>query len=136
MDAAAKVLLGKASQADAERLRAKVAQQGISLALVHNAVTCKSGCGIQLEIWAHPADLDGIKELLAAEWQATAASLGYDPALAEAVYDPDAAEATCPACATVFATTLTECPDCGLHFSGPADASSSKGACGPTKGCK
>jgi hypothetical protein len=30
------------------------------------------------------------------------------------VIDPDAAETTCPACLTTFATGPAECPDCGL----------------------
>jgi hypothetical protein len=32
----------------------------------------------------------------------------------EIVIDPDAAETTCPACLTTFATGPSECPDCGL----------------------
>ncbi|MEZ5962900.1 MAG: zinc ribbon domain-containing protein [Planctomycetota bacterium] len=34
----------------------------------------------------------------------------------DAVVDFDQAEATCPACGTVFATTANRCPDCGLRF--------------------
>jgi hypothetical protein len=35
-------------------------------------------------------------------------------ASAQIVIDPDAAETTCPACLTTFATGPAECPDCGL----------------------
>lgn len=132
----AKVLLGKATIQDAERLRARVDKEGISLALVHNAVTCSTGCSPQLEIWAHPEDVMHIKSILAADWQATAASLGYNTALAEAVYDKDSAVATCPACATVFETKFSECPDCGLHFTAQDEKSASDSSCKSGKGCK
>jgi len=33
---------------------------------------------------------------------------------AEAVFDPEAGEATCPACGCTFSTSITTCPDCGL----------------------
>jgi hypothetical protein len=35
-------------------------------------------------------------------------------AASEIVLDPDAAEMTCPACLTTFATGPNDCPDCGL----------------------
>ena len=35
-------------------------------------------------------------------------------AAAEKVVDHNAAEITCPACGTTFATGPQECPDCGL----------------------
>ena len=37
-------------------------------------------------------------------------------AAARTVVDFDAAETTCPACGTSFATDATRCPDCGLNF--------------------
>ncbi len=37
-------------------------------------------------------------------------------AAADAVINFDAAEITCPACGTSFATGPTECPDCGLFL--------------------
>ena len=35
---------------------------------------------------------------------------------ADAVFDPEAGEACCPACGHSFPTTETACPDCGLGF--------------------
>lgn len=37
-------------------------------------------------------------------------------AAADATVDLDAAEATCPACQTVFDPAAGRCPDCGLRF--------------------
>ena len=40
----------------------------------------------------------------------------YDNSNADAVFDPDAGQACCPACGHCFPTTETACPDCGLSF--------------------
>ncbi|KPK00651.1 MAG: hypothetical protein AMJ60_00500 [Desulfobacterales bacterium SG8_35] len=40
----------------------------------------------------------------------------YDQAHADAVYNPAAGEACCPACGHLFPTTEKTCPDCGLNF--------------------
>ena len=40
----------------------------------------------------------------------------YDPSGADAVYNPAAGEACCPACGHFFPTTEKACPDCGLNF--------------------
>jgi hypothetical protein len=112
-----KVLLGKTPQADAERLKTLLAGQGIDVLTLHNPSSCNSGCSVELEVWAHPEDVPAVQQLLAGQWHKAMAEMGYDPKLAEQVFDPGAESATCPACATVFAPTLGECPDCGLQFS-------------------
>jgi hypothetical protein len=112
-----KIFLGKASQPEADRLQKTLAKHGISLGLAHNAATCTSGgCGIQLEIWAHPDDVAQIQQIIALEWQESATYLQHDPTLAAHVFDPTAEQVTCPACATVFVPSNNECPDCGLTF--------------------
>jgi hypothetical protein len=112
-----KILLGKAPQPEAERIKATMFKHGIEIALAHNAMTCASGgCGIQLEVWAHPDDVKQIQQIIALDWQANAAHLGHDPSLAEHVFDPSAAKVTCPACAAEFVPSKNECPDCGLNF--------------------
>jgi Zn finger protein HypA/HybF involved in hydrogenase expression len=39
-------------------------------------------------------------------------------AAASIYIDPEAAETTCPACMTTFATGPAECPECGLYLGG------------------
>ena len=134
MDETAKVVIGKAARAEAEALRSRVAHHGIQVALVHNASTCSSGCGTELEIWAHPDDIAGIQEIVKADWHSALTSNGYDPQLASAVFDSSAPVVTCPACAMVFTPSYPECPDCGLQFASPAQDAS--GRCGPSKSCK
>lgn len=116
-----KVMLGKIAQSDGERLRSQLGEHGIEIALIHNSSTCTSGCAIQLELWAHPEDVPAIQQVTSANWLQNITEMGYDPNLANAVFNPEAADATCPACGTVFATTAAECSDCGLQFSVPQD---------------
>lgn len=124
MSETAKVLLGKLEVKAAEAIRAKLGKLGIDVALIHNEITCGRGCAVQVEIWAHPDDLVTIQQQFAAERLKIFEDMGYDPQLAEAVFDPAAETAICPACGTSFATTLTECPECGLCFEPPENQTS------------
>ena len=40
----------------------------------------------------------------------------HENANGDAVFNPQASEAQCPACGHAFPTTQTSCPDCGLSF--------------------
>lgn len=133
MNDTAKVLLGKAEIKSAELMRAKLQKQGIAVALVHNEVSCGKGCAVQVEVWAHPDDLPAISQIMQAERNQTFAEMGYDASLAEHVFDREAASAVCPACGTNFATTHSECPECGLCFEAPEALAAAK--CGPKKTC-
>ncbi len=112
----AKICLGKASQLEAEQFKSLMAKSSIEVALVHNASTCSKGCSIQLEIWAHPDDLPAIQETLTTNKIKSFEDQHYNPDLLDAVFDPEAEIATCPACATSFKTSHAECPECGLRF--------------------
>lgn len=115
-----KVLIGKAGTQKCEMLRGYLASYGIDIVTIHNKSTCSTGCSTELEIWAHVADTAQIETLLKELYQNEMRESGYDTQLLNAVYDPEAHEATCPACATVFATTYSECPECGLAFGEPS----------------
>lgn len=118
-----KMLIGKASTQAAASMKTRLASHGIEVALVHNAATCGKGCGgNEVEIWAHPTDAPDIAKLLDGAWRAELASMGYDPQLADQIFDPSAEHAVCPACATQFSTAATECPECGLCFAPPEPA--------------
>src|SRR4051794_34965883 len=51
-----KLRLGTAPVAQAEALKRTLAAHDIEVALIHNEVTCTSGCSLTVEIWAHPDD--------------------------------------------------------------------------------
>ena len=55
-------------------------------------------------------------EIFAEQWTSglDEEQLAAARAAADIVIDPEAAETTCPACLTTFATGPAECPDCGL----------------------
>lgn len=127
-----KVLLGKLEVKAAEGLRAKLNKLGIHVLLIHNEVTCGRGCAVQVEVWAHPNDLAVIKNTLDTERLKMFEDMGYDPKLAEAVFNPDAPTAICPACGTSFETSRTECPECGLCFESP-EVRPSEHACRPKR---
>ena len=50
------------------------------------------------------------------EHKRTTVLLEYDKFNVDAVFNPEAREACCPACGHSFPTTETSCPDCGLSF--------------------
>lgn len=114
-----KVLLGKASLQKCEIMRRHLSNHGIEIVTIHNKITCSSGCSTELEIWGHAGDTAQIETLLKDLYEKEIRDHGYDTKLLNAVYDPSAHEAICPACATVFSTSHSECPDCGLAFSEP-----------------
>ena len=117
-----KVPIGGANIHEAERIRGRLGAIGIAVELAVSPGDCNSGgCGIRAEIWASQADLPRIASFFAEERRRQEAGLSYDPEVIAQVFDVDAAEATCPACATRFATTQRECPDCGLSFAIPEE---------------
>lgn len=119
MDSNEKVLLGKASRQQCDAMSQYLSRHGIEIVTIHNKITCTSGCSTELEIWANPTDVAHIGTLLNDLYHKEMGDSGYDTSLLNSVYDPNASEATCPACATVFSTDHQECPDCGLAFSTP-----------------
>lgn len=112
------LLLGISGVADANRLKGHLADRGVEVVFRHNDQTCASGgCGMQVEIWANTNDMPTIREYFAAENAKRYSGLDVNPELLNQVFDADKGEAVCPACGTRFATSLSECPDCGLSFS-------------------
>lgn len=112
------IKLGTMPVAAAERLKSQLTQQGIAIETAFNHSTCTTGCSPSLEVWAHEEDAPTIADFIREETRAKIRAEGGDPDLAEAVFDTNLAEATCPACATVFSTKSRECPECGLGFGG------------------
>jgi hypothetical protein len=117
VDHTQKIMLGQLGASDAERLKTRLAREGIEIATVHNGATCNSGCSVSLEVWAHPDDLPEIDRLMRSDRAKMLGDLGADAALVDSVFDSSAEHATCPACGTQFETRHGECPECGLCFS-------------------
>ncbi|OGQ96797.1 MAG: hypothetical protein A2284_02550 [Deltaproteobacteria bacterium RIFOXYA12_FULL_61_11] len=113
------LFLGQRDLHDAHRIQADLAERGVTVDLVHEGEHCSRGCKITVEVWFAESGLPIVRDYLGEEWQRDAGDLAYDPTLAAAVFDPDKPETICPACGTTFATTLSECPECGLGFGDP-----------------
>lgn len=112
-----KVLIGTIELAEAKRLRGILAERGVEVDLVSDPSTCSSGkCGTTVEVWITESDVANFKALLAEERAELLNGLDVDQSRLNAVFDDQNAEATCPACGHVFATTHVECPECGLGF--------------------
>ncbi|MBI5503281.1 MAG: hypothetical protein HY899_00655 [Deltaproteobacteria bacterium] len=104
--------------ADLQRAAELLAEQGVESVI---GKTDGDGCGsCAPKLWLGVArdDVQAAVAVMEGDWRA-----GLDPHQIEAleraahiVIDPDAAETTCPACLTTFATGPTECPDCGLRI--------------------
>lgn len=116
-------LLGQAEVTEAEKLKRTFVGLGITLQLAHNPGTCSSGgCRLTVEVWARRADLPAIQKVFADQRAKLMDGLDFDPQVINQVYDVSKDQAVCPACGTSFATSLRECPECGLVFGIPEGA--------------
>jgi hypothetical protein len=111
-----KVLLGTAPVVIANRYKDLLAEQSIPLALAYNASTCKTGCSHTMEIWADAKDAEHVVAFIQKDSSRNFAGLEFDPSVVNQVFDTSKDDAQCPACGTVFKTSASECPDCGLGF--------------------
>ena len=116
MPDAEKAMLGIMELVDAKRLKENLAEMGVEIELGHNKETCTKGCKVTVEVWADPAHLTKIQEVLREERSKLLDDLDVDPDLANQVFDPNEESAVCPACGAKFSTELKECPECGLVF--------------------
>lgn len=111
------ILLGIAEFGEAKRIQYCLEERGVGVRLRSDPETCGTGgCKPKVELWGLSKDVEAVRKFFLEEKTRALEGLEFDPALEEAVFDPDAAEALCPACGTKFPTSLKECPDCGLVF--------------------
>ncbi|PID72369.1 MAG: hypothetical protein CSB34_02440 [Desulfobulbus propionicus] len=62
------------------------------------------------------ADIQEVMAVLEQEYMESTSLVDHDITNAGAVFDTNAAQATCPACGYQFSTDTLTCPDCGLCF--------------------
>lgn len=112
-----KVLLGTAPVVIANRYRDLLANKSIEIAVAYNESTCKTGCSHTMEIWADAKDVEQVVAFIQQDSSRNYAGLEFDPNVINQVFDTSKDDAQCPACGTLFKTSASECPDCGLGFS-------------------
>ena len=101
---------------EAKAFQKKMQSRGVEIALNHSDQTCTRGCRVTLEVCGRRDDIPAIKEELDKDYATLLEGHDYDTRLLNEVFDPSADSAVCPACGCKFATTSSECPDCGLMF--------------------
>lgn len=109
-----KVKIGVLALQEAKNLVNQMAKQAVEVFLDHNEATCTRGCAVTVEVLAWEKDLPAIKAVLDRNFSQLAQGHEFDPEVAGSVYDTSKENAICPACGFEFATSNTECPDCGL----------------------
>lgn len=103
--------------ADLERARERLEQHGIDAALVRtDSVGAGGCCSTTISLLVARDDAQAAMAVFDSDWRRglSEAQIAALDAASAIVIDPDAAETTCPACLTTFATGPAQCPDCGL----------------------
>jgi len=78
---------------------------------------CAKGCGGgEVRLQVRRDDLREVMEILAREHMHSTGLSDHDAGFVDAVYNPEAQSAVCPACGCSFSTQSRSCPDCGLCF--------------------
>lgn len=95
----------------------KLKELGISLTLKTNPQTCTRGCKVTVEVWGNEVDKDILGQYFSADLLRSLDAEKINFEALNAVYDPANAEVICQACGFKFASTESECPDCGLCYS-------------------
>jgi len=94
-----------------------LSSEGIPSLIAGDSASCGKGCcGTDVRLQVRTADLPEVMALLAREHLQTTGLTDHDSSYVDAVYDPGAGAATCPACGCTFSTENKTCPDCGLCF--------------------
>lgn len=82
-----------------------------------SSTCCTKGCrGGEVRLQVRREDLREVMDILADEHMHATGLPDHEPAFVDAVYNPEAGAAICPACGCSFSTQSRSCPDCGLCF--------------------
>lgn len=102
---------------DLQRACERLEDHGIEAAVVSAPGDSAAGCcSTNVYLVVSPTDAAAALAVFESDWRRglTPDQIQALEAAASLVIDPDAAETTCPACLTTFATGPVDCPDCGL----------------------
>jgi hypothetical protein len=110
------ILKGKVIQV--KSLQTLLGREGIPSLIAGDSASCGKGCGggADVRLQVRLTDVPDVMTVLNREHLQTTGLADHDTSLADAVFDPEAESATCPACGCTFATDNKTCPDCGLCF--------------------
>lgn len=103
---------------DAKRLEVLMADERIGTLLAGDDNSCGKGCcPSYFDLKVRREDAADAMKIIDEEFRRSTGIDAHEMGdHADAVFNPHAAEAVCPACGTKFPTATTTCPDCGLCF--------------------
>ncbi|MBU0482325.1 MAG: hypothetical protein KKG47_14630 [Proteobacteria bacterium] len=109
------VVIRRGKLAEIKVFEKLLAEQHIGTLLAGDENSCGKGCcGGNFDLVVRREDAEEASHLIDEEIRCDA--IGADGnSHGDAVFNPEVAESTCPACGHVF-KTAPECPDCGLCF--------------------
>ena len=110
------IFLGVFDLAEAKRFRSDLAKYGVEIEFKTNEQTCTRGCKVTVEVWGEDKDLNTFQQYFGSEMQRDLAGHTVNTEALSAVFDPNADKVQCQACASWFAPTEKECPECGLFY--------------------
>ncbi len=99
---------------EAKEFQKELAGREVDIVLNHDDKTCTRGCAVTVEVHGREVDMPMIQKVYSEIYAKLLDGHDINPEQMNAIYDPNQAEALCPACGHRFATGPTECPDCGL----------------------
>ncbi|MEJ2690900.1 MAG: hypothetical protein P8130_13335 [Deltaproteobacteria bacterium] len=111
------VAIHHAGIGEIRRLEELLAAENIAVLIVGDDQSCGGGCcpgSFYLNVLREDA-LDAIR-IIDQEFDRTTGFSDHDISNAEAVFNPAALVAKCPACGASFTPDGPECPECGLCF--------------------
>jgi len=103
---------------DMKQVQALLARHQIpSLIVGEDQQSCGKGCcGGTVLLRVRKVDMEEVFAIFQREYIEATALHEHDIRFAGSVYNPSAAQATCPACGYTFSSQGNCCPDCGLCF--------------------
>ena len=111
------VTLRRGPLSEMRRLAMLLNDEKIGTLLAGDEKTCsQSCCPTVYDLLVKREDGMEAFHIIEEEHRRTTGLEGYYHPNADAVFNPEAGEACCPACGHSFPTTESACPDCGLSF--------------------
>jgi hypothetical protein len=111
------VMIQRGPLADLQHLATLLDNENIATLFVGDMKTCgQSCCPTLYNLLVRREDGMEAMDIIEKEHKRTTGLAHHDNSHADAIYNPYAVEAKCPACGHSFSTSEKCCPDCGLSF--------------------
>ncbi len=107
----------KGGMADVKRIEKQLLAVNIGTLIVGDDSGCGKGCcSPEVELKIRKEDGSAALKIIDSDFDSMTGVSDFTHDLADNGFDPEAQEASCPACGFTFSTSTTTCPDCGLCF--------------------